>query len=224
MSGMAPRHGHLLSPAPSGWLPAGRQPSLPRPSLAKTLLSPHPARLLRSHSAVHLGCHLGRPPPQRVPRPGLGGCVHTSAQGSYRALLTQHPERPPRCGWATSEQRRAAARVQGPRHTRLTDHSEWTGHWPREYTAHAHTHAPRTRRVTGIHGCGHTGMCPTPRGSAGQGWGSHREQIVLPAGLRALHMAGSHVCCLQTLSGQPHPGNGQRGREGRPFERALGGG
>lgn len=37
--------------------------------------------------------------------------------------------------------------------------------------------------------------------------------VVLPAGLRALHMAGSHVCSPQTLGGLPHYKNSQRDRE-----------
>lgn len=51
--------------------------------------------------------------------------------------------------------------------------------------------------------------------------GSHWEQVVLPAGLRALHMAGSHVCCPQTLGEHPHYGDGPRGGEGCPFEGTL---
>ena len=73
----APRHGHLLSLAPSGWLRAGQQPSLQWLSSAKTFLSPCPACSLRICSVLHLGRHLGWPPPWCMPAWGARRvCAH----------------------------------------------------------------------------------------------------------------------------------------------------
>lgn len=113
MSSMAPRHGHLLSPAPSGWLPAGQQPSLP-PSLAKTLLSPHPAACSEATSRSIWAATGAVHRPQRVPP---AGARRVRAHAACRA-----PNNPPHAAPGETTSVRlghlradvAAARVQGP--------------------------------------------------------------------------------------------------------------
>lgn len=160
MSGMAPRHGHLLNPAPS-WVAARQVGSracsgrgLAQPSSPRTRSpAPKPPRSIWAATwAVHR--------PNAMPRPGLGGCVHLAVQGSYRNPLLQHrrdhlgaagppPERdgqPPEC--------------RGPRHTGSQTTPEWTGHWPRYY-------CPIRTLPRDAQGHGHSGVDtrarPTPR-------------------------------------------------------------
>lgn len=86
---------------------------------------------------------------------------------------------------------------------------------------HTHTYMHTTHMVT------NTllllpGLREGPWGKQGLGQpGSRREQAALPAGLRALHMAGRHVCCSPTPGERPHYEDSQGGREGCPQEEAL---
>lgn len=221
MSSMAPRH---KPPAPPGsiWVAAGRSAAEPaRPSLAKTLLSPHPS----SPAPEATPRSSGLPPgpstaPARAPAGARRVCLRRAGLPT-RTLLMQHPERPSGAAGPPQEQRRADARCRGPgtQGSQTTQSGQATGH-----ASTLHTHI-RTHRGTQGHRHSQVwthGHVSHSQGlsRAGLGQSSGADASSLPALDSA--MAGSHVCCLQTLSGQPHPGNGQRGREGRPFERAPG--
>lgn len=181
----APRHSHLLSLAPSGWLPAGQQLSLQWPSSAKTLLSPHPARSLRTRSALHLGRHLGRPPPQCASSWGawrVCPCKRTRLPTSPHSAPGGHPLH----HWADSEQS-GPPKHTGPWHMHtplrvdtitvpmntLTAQRGGGGAGTRTHSGavctHMHTHyTPKDTHGHGhFCGCGHVQLALLPRA---RGW------------------------------------------------------
>lgn len=200
----APRHSHLLSLAPSGWLQAGQRPSLQRPNSAKTLLSPHPTRSLGSLSTLHLGCHLGLHRPSVRLRGARHQHVHTGCGCMHTRVtrLQMSPYPPRRC--------RGGLCVAGPTrwgsaHTHTLTLAHHTVDTPAPHVkalstaggvgrhlgtigqcVHTRVHAPGTYTVKGGAGGVHT-CSPVPRGSGVAGGLSR-------AGLGQLPHHGHTLC------------------------------
>lgn len=142
----------------------------PRPS------SPHaPARLLRSRSALHLGCHLGCPPPQCVPQPGAQRvCAHKRIAPAEPSSLSTWRDHLCTAGLTQNREQGGHQNARGPGTRGSHSTQSGRGHCTHECTRHGrgceqaqgactHTHAhPRTHRVTVTHGCRHMYTCPAP--------------------------------------------------------------
>lgn len=144
---------------------------------------PHAPQGAGMHGTLHLGHHLGCPPPQHAP---VWGAQPTGSHGA----LTQHPEKPPLCHLSSEQSLPPSA---GPwLHTHHTpSRSTWLLVCGNTLTAHPGVGGfpnPSNTALTNSH----RPYTPTPQDTHTHGWESHPWSCM--AG--RLSRVGLGQCCL----------------------------